>query len=131
MILSTRIGPTPSVTPETEQYWQAATEGRLLLRKCVDCGEAHYYPRSLCPFCMGQTDWIVAAGTGSIYSFSVMTKVEQPYAVAYVKLDEGPVMMTNIIGTPVGDIEIGARVTLEFIETEGVNPPLPMFRVLG
>lgn len=129
MTIATRTGPAPAETPETEAYWQAAREGRLLLRRCTSCDEAHHYPRSLCPFCLSETVWETAAGTGQIYSYSIMAKAEQPYAIAYVQLDEGPILMTNIVDTPETDIRIGARVMMEFRDSEDKDTPLPMFRV--
>jgi hypothetical protein len=127
--IATRTGPAPAESPETEAYWKAAREGRLLLRRCTSCAEVHHYPRSLCPFCLGETFWETAAGTGLIYSYSIMAKAEQPYAIAYVQLDEGPILMTNIVDTPETDIRIGARVSLAFRDSEGEDTPLPMFRV--
>jgi len=45
-----RIAP-PPVNPETKPFWDAAANGTLLIKKCSACGEVHYYPRALCPFC--------------------------------------------------------------------------------
>lgn len=127
MTIATRPSPAPSETPETRPYWDAARRGELLVRRCRDCGEAHHYPRSACPFCLGETEWETASGKGEIYSYSLMLKAEQPYVIAYVRLDEGPVVMTNIVDTRASAISIGARVSLVFKETEGDGAPLPMF----
>src|SRR5262245_27010674 len=89
------IAPVPF--PETMRYWEAAAEGKLLLKQCNACGEYHFYPRALCPFCFSdKTEWREAAGTATIYSFSVTRRAEVPYAIAYVTLAEGPRMVTNI-----------------------------------
>lgn len=90
----------PVQNPETTHFWNAANEGRLLLRRCTACNKPHFYPRTLCPFCLGQTNWEDASGNGTIYTYSVMRHTEQPYVIAYVKLDEGPTMMTNIVDCP-------------------------------
>ncbi|WP_108661333.1 Zn-ribbon domain-containing OB-fold protein [Acuticoccus kandeliae] len=129
MIIATRTGPAPAITPETEPYWEAAREGRLLVRRCTSCGEAHHYPRSLCPFCFGDTVWETSAGTGEIYSYSYMAKAEQPYVIAYVRLDDGPILMTNIVDTAEEDLAIGARVSLVFRASQDGVTPLPMFKV--
>jgi uncharacterized OB-fold protein len=122
-----RALPAPPVHPETRPYWDAAAEGRLLVRRCAACGQAHHYPRPICPFCgSDRTDWQEAAGTGTIYSFSVMRRVPAPYAIAYVTLDEGPTMMTNVVGTDLDTIRIGQRVRVLFTPTEG-GPPVPTF----
>ena len=129
MTITTRTGPAPSETPETKPFWDAARQGKLLIGRCTDCNEAHYYPRSLCPFCQGSANFEAVSGEGNIYSYSLMLKAEQQYAIAYVKLDEGPVIMTNIVETSAADIEIGTRVALLFQPTEGKGAPLPMFRL--
>ncbi len=125
MKLAMRTGPAPDVTPESARYWEAAAKGELLIRRCEDCGEPHHFPRALCPHCFGETRWERASGAGEIYSYSVMRRAEQPYAIAYVRLDEGPVIMTNVVDCDSEELEIGARVKIVFAPTEGEHP-LPM-----
>ena len=110
------MSPSPNV--ETQPYWDAANAGRLMLKKCNSCGELHFYPRALCPFCYGETEWVEAQGTGEIYSFSVMQRADPPYAIAWVKLDEGPAIMTNIVGCDFGAIRIGMKVKATFVLSE-------------
>ncbi len=116
----------PVQNPETTHFWNAANEGRLLLRRCTQCSKPHFYPRTLCPFCLGKTDWEDASGNGTIYTYSVMRHTEQPYVIAYVKLDEGPTMMTNIVDCDFDDVHIGQKVRLVFKPSEG-GPQIPMF----
>lgn len=119
--------PLPARTPETEHYWEAAARGVLLVKGCRACGKAHHYPRTICPFCHSdQTEWWPSAGKGVIYSFSVMRRAPSPYAIAYVTLDEGPTMMTNIVGCDFDAIAIGQRVRLAPKPADG-GPPVPMF----
>ena len=119
--------PAPLPNPETKPFWEAAAEGRLLLKRCRSCGEVHYYPRAYCPFCgSGETEWQPASGGGTIYSYSVMRRAEAPYAIAYVTLDEGVTMMTNLVDCDLDAIRIGQRVRLVFKPTEG-GPPVPAF----
>lgn len=119
--------PAPPVYPETQAFWEAAARGVLLLKRCADCAEHHHYPRSMCPFCSGQrTEWREAAGTGTIYSYSVMRRAEAPYVIAYVTLDEGVTMMTNIVGCDPDAVRIGQRVRVRFVPSDG-GPPVPMF----
>jgi len=121
-----RIAP-PPVNPETKPFWDAAANGTLLLKKCNGCGEVHYYPRTLCPFCFSdKTEWLAAAGRGTIYSYSVMRRAEVPYVIAYVTLEEGVTMMTNIVDCDLNAVRIGQRVKLTFRPTDG-GPPVPMF----
>jgi len=117
----------PSPFPETMSYWEAAALGKLLLKYCAACNAYHFYPRVLCPFCFSdRTEWRAAAGTGTIYSFSVMRRAEVPYAIAYVTLAEGPTMMSNIVDCDLDEIRIGQAVRLVFKPAEN-GQPVPMF----
>jgi uncharacterized protein len=117
----------PSVTPDTQPFWDAAAAGRLLVKRCLACREHHHYPRTICPFCgSDRTEWRDASGRGTIYSFSVMRRVPAPYAIAYVTLEEGPTMMTNIVDCNLDTIRIGQPVRVVFKPSDG-GPPVPMF----
>ncbi len=117
----------PAVNLETQPYWDAAAEGKLLIKKCTACGEPHFYPRSHCPFCFSdKTEWVEASGQGIVYTYSVMRRAPIPYAIAYVTLAEGPTMMTNIVDCDLDSIKIGQPVRLVFKPSEG-GPPVPMF----
>jgi len=119
----------PRILGDQAAFWEAAKEGRFLIRRCLDCARTHWFPRSLCPFCMGETDWEEASGMGEIYTYSITRKARpQPFVIAYVTLDEGPKMMTNIVDCDPASVRIGQRVRLVFKATEGDGPPVPMFR---
>jgi uncharacterized OB-fold protein len=119
--------PAPQPNPETQPYWDAAAEGRLLIKRCAACGEAHFYPRAVCPFCFSdKTEWQPASGNGTIYTYSVMRRAPVPYAIAYVMLAEGPTMMTNIVDCDLDAIRIGQAVRVTFKPSDG-GPPVPMF----
>ena len=119
--------PAPEANPETQAFWDAAQRGQLLLKRCKACGELHYYPRAICPFCFSdRTEWEPASGKGKIYSWSVMRRVPQPYAIAYVTLAEGPTVLTNIVDCDLDKIRIGQDVRLVYKPTDG-GPPIAMF----
>ena len=125
--------PTPEVTPETEEYWAGAVDGRLLVCRCNDCGLIYHYPRALCPDCLSEdVDWREASGGGEIYSYSTAHTIsgwpehDLPLVVAYVELDEGPRMMTNIDADP-EDVEIGTRVEVQFVDTAEEDVAIPVF----
>ncbi|MEF8789072.1 MAG: Zn-ribbon domain-containing OB-fold protein [Haloarculaceae archaeon] len=116
--------PVPEVTPESEPYWAGAAEGKLLLSECADCGLVYHYPRALCPDCFGENvSWLEASGTGEVYSYSVAHTMsgwpeeDLPLVLAYVELDEGPRVMTNVRADP-EDVAVGTRVRVEFVDTE-------------
>lgn len=119
----------PRANPEDRPYFEAAAKGALLVKRCMDCDRPFHYPRAHCPFCLGaRTEWASSRGTGTIYSFSITRRSGPiPYAIAYVTLDEGPSMMTNIVECDLDAIECGQRVTVVFKPTNG-GPPIPMFK---
>ncbi|WP_165452491.1 Zn-ribbon domain-containing OB-fold protein [Paenibacillus thalictri] len=115
----------PEIQPELKAYWDAAAEDKLLIKQCDDCGQYHYYPRLLCPFCMSEkTSWREAKGTGTIYTYSVMRR-EVPYAIAFVTLDEGPRMMTNIVDCDLDTLQIEQRVKVVFKPSGDQDQPGP------
>lgn len=119
--------PAPEASPETAPYWAAATAGKLVIRECGHCGKLHHYPRALCPFCFKPaTGWREASGRGKIYAYSVMRRAETPYAIAYVTLNEGVTLLTNLIDCDFDRLRIGQAVKLVFQESEG-GPKVPMF----
>jgi uncharacterized protein len=119
----------PQLNEGDAPYFEAASQGKLLIKYCNDCKKYHHYPRALCPFCFSdKTEWKEAQGTGTIYTFSVSRKSGPvPYAIGYVTLDEGPSMMTNIVECDLDTIKCGQKVKVTFKPTEG-GPSVPMFR---
>ena len=118
----------PVVNAETKMFWDAAREGRFLVPFCSACGKAHWYPRAICPFCASdKIEWRSASGKGTIYTFSVMRRAKDQYAIAHVTLAEGPTMLTNIVDCDFDKLKIGQPVTVVFQETDG-GPPAPMFK---
>jgi uncharacterized protein len=99
--------PQPPVTPDTADWWEATRSRRLCVQRCGSCGRDQLYPRSVCTSCHGQDLALVeAAGTGTVLSFSVVHRSPDPecfpppYVVALVRLDEGPVLTTNLVDVP-------------------------------
>jgi uncharacterized OB-fold protein len=128
--------PLPQTDVETAPYWQALCRGQLLIKRCADCGEHHFYPRALCPHCYSErVDWVQSSGRGAIYTFTVARRPagpsfqdDCPYIVALVQLDEGPRLMTNILDCAPEAVSIGQRVTVDFV-TATDEITLPKFRV--
>lgn len=119
--------PAPRVLPESLPFWQAADEGRYLVKKCNSCGQVHHYPRDICPFCLSaDTVWQDSPGTGVVYSFSTMGKDESAYTMAYVTLDEGVTVMSNLVDCDPAQVVIGQKVRVVFTPTEGGHA-VPMF----
>lgn len=117
--------PAPAVTPETEPFWSAAAEGRLLLRRCTRCRKVVWYPRALCPHCGSlDTEWFEGSGRGTVYTFTIIRKGggpyrgAGPYVLAYVDLDEGPRVLTNIVGVDPSHVVIGMALKAVFEPTD-------------
>ena len=118
----------PVMNVGDEPYFEAAAQGRLLIKKCGDCGEVHFHPRGICPFCLSdKVSWQDAKGTGKIYTYSVTRRAgPTPYCIAYVTLDEGVSMMSNIVDCDLDAIRIGQPVKVVFKKSAG-GVSVPMF----
>jgi uncharacterized OB-fold protein len=123
----------PQKTTLTEPWLDACNRGVLLLQKCSTCDKHQFYPRIICSHCgAGQPDWVETSGRGRIASFSIVRRAiskayEAPYVVALIELEEGPVMMSNIVGCDPGAVEIGQAVTVTF-EAWSDDITLPVFK---
>ena len=125
--------PQPEATLETQEFWDAAKAGKFMISNCKKCGLYAWYPRAVCPTCSDLSmSLVTAAGLGTVYSFVIcrrgagIFKDWAPYVLAYVELDEGPRMMTNIVGCEPESVEIGQRVQVTFDQSvEGY--PVPRF----
>ncbi|WP_431281913.1 Zn-ribbon domain-containing OB-fold protein [Humitalea sp. 24SJ18S-53] len=124
---SNRAIPAPVIDPTNKPFWDSAREGRLLIGLCGDTGKHFFYPRGSSPFTLSPNVTLVESkGTGVIYSYSVM-RVAEPYAIAYVELDEGPRILTNIVDCDMDALKIGQRVSLVWKPTVDNGAPVPMF----
>ena len=120
--------PSPTINPENQAFFDAAAQGKLVIKSCISCGKFHHYPRTHCPHCFSdRTEWREAKGTGTVHTYSVLRRgVPEPYCIAYVTLDEGVSMMTNIVDCDLDAVSIGMKVKVVFKPTDG-GPPVPMF----
>lgn len=117
----------PKVLPETQAYWTAADESRLLVKRCNSCGQFHHYPRDICPHCLSSdTVWQDAAGTGTVYSFSTIGVGDAAYTLAFVTLAEGVTLMTNLVDCDPATVRIGDPVKVVFRPSQGGHA-VPMF----
>ena len=114
--------PTPQIVidPDSREYWEGTTRGVVVLQRCGKCDAVVWIPRGLCPVCHTQNlSTFEASGRGTVYSWTRTTKGlaeyrdAGPYVLAYVELEEGPRVMTNLVGFD-GDPEVGEAVTATF-----------------
>ena len=132
-------GPLPVPTPESRPYWEALKRHELSLQRCRACGRYYFYPRSNCPHCLsGEVEWQRVSGRGTLHTFTIVHRglrgfpIAPTYVLAVVELEEGPHLMTNLVGCPhdPAKIRIGAAVEVVFAD---VTPAwtLPHFRLAG
>ncbi|WP_028602420.1 Zn-ribbon domain-containing OB-fold protein [Ottowia thiooxydans] len=121
------LAPSPIPTPETESFWTTAREGVFLVPRCRTCERAHWYPRAICPHCMG-SDVTLEPSTGlaKVYSYTVTRHASHPFVLAYVTLSEGPSMLTHLVGKDPDAWSIGDEVQVQFQATDG-DYPIPVF----
>jgi uncharacterized protein len=123
--------PLPRVDTLTAPFWAAAREGRLLLQHCPSCGDVRFPPGPVCPKCLaGDQDWVEASGKGVLESWIDMHRAywdgfkgDLPYRVCLVRLEEGPVVVSNLVDKT-ENLRIGAPVRVVFdAVTEDVTLP--------
>jgi uncharacterized OB-fold protein len=124
--MSTPRESTPWTRPEPPQsdtsapFWDATRDGRLMLQWCSSCEVAIFFPRAVCPRCLGDTlQWRQASGQGRVYAVTVEHRAQDPrmtsrvpFAIALVDLDEGVRMMSNVVGCEPDDVVVGMPVAL-------------------
>ena len=126
--------PAPTANADSEEYWAAARDDRLLIRKCRSCGKTHFLPRHLCPACWStDLEWIESSGHGTVHGFTIIRRASLPefatrvpYVVALIDLKEGPRMMANILGEDALQTKIGDAVEVRF-EARAEGTKIPQF----
>jgi uncharacterized protein len=125
--------PLPHVDEESRPFWEALQRHELYIQKCRDCGDLRYHPRALCTNCLSsRTEWVRSKGNGKIYTFTVTNQNQAPgfreslpYVMAWVDLDEGVKMLTNIVDCPPQEVKIGMPVEAVF---EDVTPEVTLVK---
>ena len=124
----------PSVTAADAPFWEATRRHELLIYRCRNCG-SFPVPGGRCTACdTPRTEWVKASGRGEVYTFVVFRQAfhpawaaDVPYNAAYVKLEEGPLLLTSIVECENDAITVGMPVEVVFDDvTSGVT--LPRFR---
>lgn len=124
----------PIVNADSKPYWDGAREDRLILPRCRACGHMFFMPRHQCPSCWShELEWFQASGHGTVHSFSVVRRAalpafasRVPYVLALIDLEEGPRMMSHILGDDSGQTRIGDHVEVCF-ELCADGAKLPQF----
>lgn len=128
----------PRPTPESAPFWQGCQDQKLLLQYCTVCGTHQFYPRVICANCMSeQLEWREASGRGTVETYTVVTRAvseayaaDVPYVIALITLEEGPRMMSNVIGCDVESVKCGVAVEVVF-ERWSAEITMPKFQPVG
>lgn len=126
----------PKPTPETEHYWNGTRSGELRLQRCQACSKAYFPPQRFCPSCLSDDVTVFKAkGHGRLYGFNIShvdaPGIKAPYVIGVVELEEGPRLMTNIIGCPPTPEAVHLDMLVEVVfETQSEEITLPFFRPL-
>lgn len=127
--------PKPFADWETRAYWEGCGRGEIVLQRCGACGTVQHRPRALCASCLSaEIEHFVASGRGRVYTFTVTEQNNArgfreacPYVLAYVELDEGPRLLTNVVGCDPASVQIGMPVVADFTPPEH-DLAVPRFR---
>ena len=133
--MTTHAKPIPRVTPELAPFFAAAKRGELVVQRCAGCGLLRFPPRELCSRCWSRdATWVPVSGRGEVFSFYWMHQIyhpgfatEVPYAVATIALEEGPHVLSNVVGTSREELRVGLPVEVVF-EDASDEVTLPKFR---
>jgi len=124
--------PIPIPSPETEPFWAAARKEILVIPRCDECGSTWFPPSEACPSCgAARYSWITASGRGKIFSFVVFHRVyhrafkdKVPYVVAVIELEEGPRLISNVVGIAPEQVRCDMAVRVVFDpRRDGVKVP--------
>ncbi len=130
--------PLPQVNGDNEGFWAGCREHELRFQRCSDCGHIRWPASILCPQCHSRSsEWVTSSGRGKVYTYVIYRvafhpafEEALPYVVAVVELEEGPRLLTNIVGCPPEEVhcEMPVEVTWEDVTDEVT---LPKFRPLS
>jgi len=126
----------PLVSPDTAFFWAGTAAGELRIQRCTACGALRHPPGAMCPSCgSGDLGYVVAAGTGTVYSYVVhhhppVPGKTLPIVIALVELAEGVRMVGELAGVSPEEVAVGMPVAVSYASVrEGVT--LPVWRPAG
>ena len=124
--------PLPTLSDENRPFWEATKRNELHMQQCLDCMHIRYPINHVCPKCLSErVEWKRLSGRGEVFSYIVFHQVyhagfakDVPYNVAMIQLEEGPRMISNVVGAPVDQVKVGDKVEVVFDRvTDGVAIP--------
>ena len=112
----------PTVNDVNRRFWDGCRRGELMLQRCRACGRLRYPAAIVCPECLsGEAEWQAVSGRGKVFSFVVFHRAYHPawesrvpYNVALIELDEGPILLSNVIDVENAKLAAGLDVRIAF-----------------
>lgn len=123
--------PLPKITRQSKPFWEACKRHELTIQRCTECGWTHLPPAELCPKCSSELEWIPASGRGKVHTFTIFYVSyhpefqDLPYNVSIIELEEGPLLLSNVVNCENEDIKVGMPVKVLF---EDVTPEIALHR---
>ena len=125
------LKPLPVIDEEMRPWWEALQRHELYVQKCRDCGDLRYHPRAQCTNCLSpRTEWIRCSGRGTVYTFTATYQNQGagfreslPYIMAWVELEEGVKILTNLVECRPEEAKIGMPVEVVY---EDVTPQVTL-----
>ena len=124
----------PLVTSSDGPFWEGARRHELMAYKCMNCGTL-YYPAIHCVSCARPSmEWVRVSGRGSVYTFAIYHRAyhpawkgDVPYNVAWIRLEEGPLLLSNVVGCKNEELFVDMPVEVVFDDLPGEGT-LPRFK---
>jgi len=130
----TTVHERPRITPEARPFWESAARGELQLPYCASCAAWVWFPRTDCAACGAAVEWRPVTGSATLTSFAVERKATDPrwrdrvpYIIAHVTLDEGVVLLSNVVSADPEHLEIGTRLRVRYEPTDDPAIAVPVF----
>ena len=122
----------PSISAETQAYWDGCRERKLLIQRCRDCRKFQTYYRAFCCHCWSKSlEDVAVSGEGTVWASTVAYQNKTPgwedhvpYVLAAVELKEGVKLMTNVINCDPESVRVGMPVKVTFVDaTDEITIP--------
>jgi uncharacterized protein len=125
----------PNINATNRPFWEGCRRGELLVQRCQSCSRLRYPASGSCPNCLGtETSWDRMSGSGKVFTFAVFHRAYHPsrngrvpYNVSLIELDEGPIMLSNVIDIDNAELKVGQPVEVAF-EKVNEEVTIPVFR---
>lgn len=113
-------------------YWEGASQNRLMIQRCKNCGTHQWGPEWTCHACCSEDlEFVEIPPRGRIYSYERVwhpvhpaLNEQGPYIIVLVEIPEcdGARMVGNLLGDPNQEVTIGSEVETVFEHHDDSDP---------